>query len=401
MTALQGVVLVALLFGREGFHTSGGVLSILVFAGLFPLFSVFEAWHLSQRLHQSLQSIHAGFQALGEGRLGYEISLHQHTLCRETVQAFNRMSRQLQENIAKRDVAEGDALAGETSVAVTTVDQATPKGSSLPASLELAPDLSSDMRILLVEDSPEMQIFTREILTSAGFVVGVANNGREALEALACAPFDLVLMDLGMPEMDGWTAVRQIRQLTSRMRDVPIIILTGNTFPGVREACMAIGAQGYLTKPVQHDLLLGSIRALLANPGRVVGSYGPVALPEADSVITALPLLDAAVLQQMARDTAPELVPRMVRIFIQEAEKRRERILLDATGGDVQAMRLEIHALKSSAGTFGAKALYHASTEADLAGKSGDMPTLLRWGQALPNLIQRTIRAYQIHFSES
>ncbi|MBF0153539.1 MAG: response regulator [Magnetococcales bacterium] len=257
-----------------------------------------------------------------------------------------------------------------------------------------------EMRILLVEDSPEIQIVVEDMLAQSGITVDVADNGQEGLLALTRATHDLVLMDLSMPIMDGWTAVRQIRQLPAPYNAIPIIILTANTFSGVREACMAIGAQGYLTKPVQRDLLLGSIRALLSGADPAITQLASAIIAPVDAIVTTIPLLDAAVLEQMARDTTPGLVPRMVNVFIQEASKRRERILLGVSSGDMEAIRLEIHALKSSAGTFGARALYNSSLEADLAGKNGQNSVLLKRGQELPNLIQRTIDAYQAHFPE-
>ncbi|MBF0134861.1 MAG: response regulator [Magnetococcus sp. DMHC-1] len=370
VTLLQAIILGSLAIYTLPLVEPAARATIWCLAGMGLLFCVVLAWWWSGRVLRRLRDLQTGLQAIVQERYGEKIQEQKNVDLEETNQVFNRMSRELQPSVMGR-------------MAVAT---ALPVGK----------------RILLVEDSPTIQMIVAEQLTQAGLAVDVADNGLACLDALSRAVYDLILMDLSMPVMDGWTAIRQIRQLADPWNVIPIVILTANTFPGVREACMAIGAQDYLTKPVQPDLLLETVHGFLARSETVVTQVNPVTLPNSESdsgsVLTAVPLLDASVLEQMARDTPPELVPRMVNIFIQEAEKRRERILLDVSSGDAHAVHLEVHALKSSAGTFGARALYNAALEADLAGKNGDDKTLLQLGQELPALIQRTNQAFRAYF---
>jgi CheY-like chemotaxis protein len=108
------------------------------------------------------------------------------------------------------------------------------------------------LRILLAEDNRVNQILGREILQRDGHAVVVVGDGRQALEALAREPFDLVLMDIQMPEMDGLEAVRLIREAAQPgvPRDVPVIALTAHALMGDRECFLAAGMDDYISKPI-------------------------------------------------------------------------------------------------------------------------------------------------------
>ena len=126
----------------------------------------------------------------------------------------------------------------------------------------------SRFQVLVVEDSRVNQVVTTRFLEKRGFHCLVASNGREAIEMLDGAAADLILMDVQMPEMDGFETTRCIRELEQeRGVRVPILALTAHASEGDREKCLAAGMDGYITKPVQPsqlyqaiDLLLGSER---------------------------------------------------------------------------------------------------------------------------------------------
>lgn len=118
--------------------------------------------------------------------------------------------------------------------------------------------------ILVVEDHPINQKLMTRLLEIHGFRVVIADNGRQALELFARELFDLVLMDMQMPDMDGLEATRRIReQEEGTGRRIPIIALTANAFPGDRERCLDAGMDGYLSKPVRSDDLLALLRHYL------------------------------------------------------------------------------------------------------------------------------------------
>jgi signal transduction histidine kinase/ActR/RegA family two-component response regulator len=104
-------------------------------------------------------------------------------------------------------------------------------------------------KILLVEDNEINQLVASEILQNAGFEVTIANNGREALEVIQKNAFDLVFMDIQMPEMDGLTATREIRKI-DRLKDVPIIAMTANAMSGDREESINAGMNDHVSKPI-------------------------------------------------------------------------------------------------------------------------------------------------------
>ncbi|HKC50997.1 MAG TPA: ATP-binding protein [Myxococcota bacterium] len=115
-------------------------------------------------------------------------------------------------------------------------------------------------RILLAEDGPDNQRLISMMLRKAGAEVTVVDNGRMALERIAAETFDLILMDMAMPVMDGYTAARSLRALGIT---IPIVALTAHALAGEREKCLDAGCNAYLTKPIDRAALRASIRTLL------------------------------------------------------------------------------------------------------------------------------------------
>ncbi|MBF0371216.1 MAG: response regulator [Magnetococcales bacterium] len=114
-------------------------------------------------------------------------------------------------------------------------------------------------RVLLVEDNPINQEVASELLRGAGMVVTVAENGRLGVEQANAHPFDLVLMDMQMPEMDGLQATRKIRTSLSK-EQLPILAMTAHALEGTRDECLAAGMDDYLTKPIDPILLMEALK---------------------------------------------------------------------------------------------------------------------------------------------
>ncbi|RMF66664.1 MAG: response regulator [Calditrichaeota bacterium] len=125
-------------------------------------------------------------------------------------------------------------------------------------------------RILLAEDNEMNWRLFQKILTRLGYEVTVVENGREALNALEVAEFDLVLMDMQMPTMDGFEATRRIRQ-QERFRDLPVIALTAYAMVGDAEKCKRAGCNDYITKPINKRQFVKCIQRHLSRRGRGVG----------------------------------------------------------------------------------------------------------------------------------
>jgi two-component system, sensor histidine kinase and response regulator len=119
------------------------------------------------------------------------------------------------------------------------------------------------LQILLVEDNVINQKLASRLLEKAGHVVTIAANGKEAVDQVSARPFDLVLMDVQMPEMDGLEATQVIRQKENGEKRLPIVALTAHAMVGDRERCLAAGMDGYVTKPVQTQVLFATMAQVL------------------------------------------------------------------------------------------------------------------------------------------
>jgi CheY-like chemotaxis protein len=119
------------------------------------------------------------------------------------------------------------------------------------------------LKILLMEDNPMDQLIIQNVTAYAGFEVEVADNGQLGIDKLRAGHFDLVLMDLEMPQMNGYDATCFIRQQLGEKKDIPIIVITSKE--GLQEAarCLLLGANTFLTKPVTLENLIREINTLV------------------------------------------------------------------------------------------------------------------------------------------
>jgi signal transduction histidine kinase/DNA-binding response OmpR family regulator len=130
-------------------------------------------------------------------------------------------------------------------------------------------------KILLVEDMPVNQIVARGMLTSLGHSVAVANDGIEALEMLKNASYDLVMMDMQMPRMNGLDATRAIRAQGGAFAELPIVAMTANAFHSDRNLCLAAGMNDFVSKPIELDALVAAIRRVLPASGAAPAPLQP------------------------------------------------------------------------------------------------------------------------------
>ena len=124
------------------------------------------------------------------------------------------------------------------------------------------------MRVLVAEDNEINALLASSLLTRAGHHVDVVATGAEAVDTLLLSTYDVVLMDLHMPDMDGVEAARRIRGLDGPMAEVPIVALTADTMPENRDDCLAAGMNAFMTKPFDPNQLLSALRALVTAKGR-------------------------------------------------------------------------------------------------------------------------------------
>ncbi len=222
------------------------------------------------------------------------------------------------------------------------------------------------LRVLLAEDNAINQVIAVELLKREGHAVAVANNGAEALEVLGRERFDLVLMDVQMPEMDGLEATAALRAREGQTgRHTPVIALTAHAMKGDRERCLAAGMDGYVTKPIQPAELRRAItEAANGKAADPVGTGGATA--------EALPVLDrAAVLGRVSHDR--ELLGQVTEMFLRECPRQLAALRQSLAQGDAAALVRGAHALKGTAGSLGATAAAWAALALETAGRRGDL----------------------------
>jgi len=241
------------------------------------------------------------------------------------------------------------------------------------ASDTVANDLSSikGASVLLVEDNTINQQVATELLEQAGIIVTVAANGREALEAVSQAAFDMIFMDLQMPEMDGYEASRAIRQ-DARFADIPIIAITAHAMSGIREKCLHAGMNDHLSKPIDPQALTAALVRWIKPEARATrlshrmqgdkkhAQDLPEQMPDLD-ITDALKRLggNRALLKKLLIDFADE--------YSDTAAKLREAL----DSGDIEYIRRTAHTIKGVAGNLGAEKLSQAATELESACVNG------------------------------
>ncbi len=220
-------------------------------------------------------------------------------------------------------------------------------------------------RILVVEDSSVNQQVALGLLRKLGYRGDAVANGLEAIEALERIPYAAVLMDCQMPEMDGFAASREIRRREAGRRHLPIIAMTGNTAEGDRERCLAVGMDGYISKPVRIDELAAALRRWVPTPPRPEpeGTAGPAA--------TDVPLvLDEAILDAVAPGE-PEIVAELVSQFLTDVPERIAALNAALHAGDSATVRRVAHLLKGEAAAVGARELAAVCARLEEAASAG------------------------------
>ncbi len=227
-----------------------------------------------------------------------------------------------------------------------------------------APGAVLPLRILLAEDGLVNQQVAVGLLALRGHRVVVANNGKEALAALEKEPFDLVLMDVEMPEMDGLEATIAIRQKEKITGGhVWVLAMTAHAMKGAREHCLQAGMDGYLSKPIQARSLYEAVEAV--RPAAAPAPEREVRPPVTD-------VLDwGAALERVGGET--ELLRTMASLFLQECTHLMPEIRRGITSKDCVVLRRAAHTLRASADYFTAKAAVDAASRLEAMGRKGDL----------------------------
>lgn len=203
------------------------------------------------------------------------------------------------------------------------------------------------LKLLLAEDNAVNQRLASIVLGKLGHQLSVVSNGREALDAWQHAAFDAILMDVDMPEMNGYEATARIRAIEqTRGGHVPIIAITAHAMQGVREDCLAHGMDGYVSKPMDADALQLELQSLLPD---VAATPSTCPEPKAESVAVA----NFAELRQTVGDDKA-LFDELVALYRTDAPRHLQQLRLALAQNNAQAIRHSAHAIRGMVAVFGA-----------------------------------------------
>ena len=221
---------------------------------------------------------------------------------------------------------------------------------------------SLSANVLVVEDNLLNQNLAVLILEQMGCKVAVANNGKEAVNMFDAQPYDLVLMDCLMPEMDGYAATGEIRKREGAWRHTPIVAMTANVMEGDRDKCLAAGMDRFLAKPFRKEEMARIIQEVAPS---LFGPQAPAVQTESSS-----PMDCSSLLELLGGDS--EFLPGFIELFQSEFARLREEMDKAAAAESGEALRRAAHELKGIGLSIGAQGIVDAARRLETMGSEGD-----------------------------
>jgi CheY-like chemotaxis protein len=259
-------------------------------------------------------------------------------------------------------------------------DQVPTQESTLGEEVERPGQTCRSLRILVAEDNPFNQTVAMRLLENRGHTVEVVETGKNAIAALQTQPFDLILMDVQMPEMDGLAATAEIRKNEMQTGGhMPIIAMTAHAMTGDRERCLQAGMDAYVSKPIDADKLLATIEALV-DPG--VDQDVPSQPLESDAVFEH----DSALLKIEGNT---ELLRELAMLFLEECPQRLSQIKAAVQNRDAKTLERAAHTLKGSVGFFFARATSNTAGWLEAMARENDLANVDEAYAALEREIER------------
>ncbi len=241
------------------------------------------------------------------------------------------------------------------------------------------------LNILLAEDNRVNQAVATQMLEKMGYSITIANTGAEVLSQLSAGSFDLILMDVQMPEMDGIEATRRIRNEESNSgTHIPIIAITAHAMKGDRERCLEAGMDGYISKPINKAALLSAIGDVTRlRPETAVDQERNAGADPASE--TVLHLDTGVLLERLGGDEG--LFFEVIDIFLEEAPKSMEGLRAALEAGDSGGVERIAHSMKGELGYLGVEEVSQQARELEESGRNGDLERARRiFASFLPNV---------------
>ena len=286
-----------------------------------------------------------------------------------------------------------DALAGVLAGQPTRVEK------RAPSRLELDPEMAHHhpLRILLAEDNVVNQKLVLRLLEQMGYRADLAANGLEAIAAIERQPYDLVFMDVQMPEMDGFEASREITRRWPGDRRPRIVAMTANAMQGDRELCLAAGMDDYMSKPIRMEELVAALeRSAAREPDRIRAAalVGRPNQNRADIERPSSEVLDPAAFERLRATMGADLAE-LLSTFVEDSRELVGTMRRAVGEKDTDSFRRAAHSLKSNAASFGAMTLSTLARDLEALAKSGSLDGAAARVERLAGECERVARALQ------
>jgi CheY-like chemotaxis protein len=228
------------------------------------------------------------------------------------------------------------------------------------------------LRILLAEDNVVNQKLALRLLAQMGYRADLAANGLEAIEAVERQTYDVILMDVQMPELDGFEASREITQRWPAPSRPRIVAMTANAMEGDRELCAAAGMDDYVAKPIRVEELVAALERCGARPQggdrRAPAPAGDAARGEGAGAA-----VDRAAVERLRDSMGGAFVAELIDSFVEDGRSLVDALHRALATADVDAFRRAAHSLKSNGETLGATALAGRARELEAMARTGSL----------------------------
>lgn len=269
--------------------------------------------------------------------------------------------------------------------------------------------LVSDASILVAEDNKANQLVISEMFKRMGLSMDIAENGRRAIEMVEQYHYDLIFMDISMPEMDGMETCRAIRSMTDEKTcQIPIIALTAHSLSGDKEQFLDAGMNDYLSKPIRLSQLIEKINLFLSD-GAINSAEKSDNLESESQTLTQavinhsmnqdiqvdLELVDEEVLEQMIEDTSADVLPMLIDHYIEESNERLRKIYQAMEDRDKETLEFESHTLGSSSLALGNRVLSNLARKIECMCLENHEQQAFELSEELKELAEKSLAALE------
>jgi signal transduction histidine kinase/CheY-like chemotaxis protein/HPt (histidine-containing phosphotransfer) domain-containing protein/predicted hydrocarbon binding protein len=277
----------------------------------------------------------------------------------------------------------------DTIVTVLSQNKTETKKRSIPIVTRhtLAEQKRQKVRILVAEDNPMNQKLAVTFLTKAGYSVDAVEDGRMVIEALKSKSYDLILMDVQMPKIDGFEATKIVREMEGERKHTPIIAMTAHAMKGDRERCFQAGMDDYISKPIEPQELLETIRRWTKAQDSKKDSSSSTSrlspLEEEKNISTCSELACSEFIESIEPidlkatlrrfDGDKKFFKEMLGEFLNYAPKQIETLAKGIETGEAKVVEREAHSLKGAAGNLGAQRIADLSLQLEFLGREKDL----------------------------